>query len=43
MKTYYSIYVNDDFLRAFDTEHEARKVMLVGEYNDNRRIQKTVN
>lgn len=25
MKTYYSIYVNDDFLRAFDTETEAVK------------------
>ncbi|MDV3545941.1 hypothetical protein [Leuconostoc falkenbergense] len=25
MKTYYSIYVNDDFWRAFDTETEAVK------------------
>ena len=27
MKTYYSIYVNDDFWRAFDTEHEAKKYL----------------
>lgn len=27
METYYSIYVNDDFWRAFDTEHEAKKYL----------------
>lgn len=27
MKTYYSIYVNDDFWIAFDTEHEAKKYL----------------
>lgn len=27
MKTYYSIYVNDDFLRTFDTEREAKKYL----------------
>ena len=27
MKTYYSIYVNDDFWRAFDTEQEAKKYL----------------
>lgn len=27
MKTYYSIYVNGDFWRAFDTEREAEKYL----------------
>lgn len=27
MKTYYSIYVNDDFWIAFDTEREAKKYL----------------
>ncbi|WP_194258438.1 hypothetical protein [Leuconostoc mesenteroides] len=27
MKTYYNIYVNDDFWRVFDTEHEAKKYL----------------
>lgn len=27
MKTYYNIYVNDDFWRAFDTEREAKKYL----------------
>lgn len=27
MRTYYSIYVNDDFWRAFDTEREAKKYL----------------
>ena len=27
MRTYYSIYVNGDFWRAFDTEREAKKYL----------------